>query len=95
MSKPSGDALDDTLATEAYLFEDGGADSARCVSLFGTGDDVPDSGHIRFPQGCLSLSWGLCEEIKRKAPGVRGFKVQVILTPNDMLTVSGGREATT
>ena len=73
--------FDDMLKQEEYLFDDG-ADSARCVSLFGTGDDVPDSGHIRFPQGCLSLSWGLCEEIKRKAPGVRGFKVQVILTPN-------------
>lgn len=60
---------------------DGGA-AVPCISLFGVGDEVPDSGSVRCVNGIISLSHGLCEEIKRKAPGVRGFKVQVILTPN-------------
>jgi len=74
---------DDLLKQEEYLFDDGGGEMSKCdtISLFGDGYDVPDSGSVFCSNGIISLSWGLCEEIKRKAPGIQGFNVQVILTP--------------
>jgi hypothetical protein len=52
------------------------------IALAGVGGNLPDNGSILFDCGVISLSYGIREKIRREAPGVRVFKVQVILTPD-------------
>ena len=73
---------------------DGGA-AVPCISLLG--DAWPhESGHVNVQGGCVSLSWGVCEQVRKLFPNQQKFTVQITITPNKRVTTeqAANEEAT-